>query len=167
MGWNWHQLDHMQTTCTILQKDNHASTVSLNFLQTGCPSWCPTKSVKALKAIFAQDSYMKIKWPGVDYKSNILSQPLYQKYLNNEQFWWIKSVSVATVLVRRSSLLLHASHQWSSLSAVPINKVAQHKHRTHSCNTCRLCVFGCTMIYQQQTRHLSMPRSTRIPVWEL
>jgi len=31
MGWQWHQLDHMQITCTSLQTDNHASTSSLNF----------------------------------------------------------------------------------------------------------------------------------------
>ena len=33
MGWQWHQLDdHMQIICTTLQTDNHASTLSLNFL---------------------------------------------------------------------------------------------------------------------------------------
>jgi len=26
MGWQWHQLDHMQIICTLLQTDNHAST---------------------------------------------------------------------------------------------------------------------------------------------
>jgi len=30
MGWQWHQLDHMQMICTSLQTDNHASTSSLN-----------------------------------------------------------------------------------------------------------------------------------------
>jgi len=30
MGWQWHQLDHMQIICTTLQTDNHASTPSLN-----------------------------------------------------------------------------------------------------------------------------------------
>jgi len=29
--WQWHQLDHMQTICTLLQTDNHTSTPSLNF----------------------------------------------------------------------------------------------------------------------------------------
>jgi len=24
MGWQWHQLDHMQFICTLLQTDNHA-----------------------------------------------------------------------------------------------------------------------------------------------
>ena len=30
-GWQWHQLDHMQTICTWLQSDNHTKTTSLNF----------------------------------------------------------------------------------------------------------------------------------------
>ena len=47
--WQWHQLGHMQV-CTSLQTDNHASTPPLNFLQAGCPSCCPTNSIKALKA---------------------------------------------------------------------------------------------------------------------
>jgi len=32
MGWQWHQLDHMQIIRTSLQTDNHASTSSLVFL---------------------------------------------------------------------------------------------------------------------------------------
>jgi len=45
----WHQLGHMQVS-TSLQTDNHASTPPLSFLQAGCPSCCPTNSIKALKA---------------------------------------------------------------------------------------------------------------------
>jgi len=45
--WQWHQLGHMQT-CTSPQTDNHTSTPSLSFLQAGCPSCCPTNSVKAI-----------------------------------------------------------------------------------------------------------------------
>jgi len=52
MGWQWHQLDHMQIICTSLQTDNHASTSSLGFLQAGCTSCRPTNSVKPLKAIY-------------------------------------------------------------------------------------------------------------------
>ena len=48
--WQWHRLGHM-LVCTSLQTDNHASTPPLSFLQAGCPSCCPTNSVKALKAI--------------------------------------------------------------------------------------------------------------------
>ena len=47
--WQWNQLGHMQV-CTSLQRDNHASTPPLCFLQAGCPSCRPTNSVKALKA---------------------------------------------------------------------------------------------------------------------
>jgi len=47
--WQWHQLGHMQV-CTSLQTDNHTDTPPLSFLQAGCPSCCPTNSVKALKA---------------------------------------------------------------------------------------------------------------------
>ena len=47
--WQWHQLGHMQV-CTLLQRDNHASTPPLCVLQAGCPSCRPTNSVKALKA---------------------------------------------------------------------------------------------------------------------
>ena len=53
MGWQWHQLDHMQIICTLFQTDNHASTSSLNFLQAGCSSWRATKSVEAPKAKYA------------------------------------------------------------------------------------------------------------------
>jgi len=50
MGWQWHQLDHMQIIYTLLQTDNCASTSPLKFLQTGCLSCHRTNSVKALKA---------------------------------------------------------------------------------------------------------------------
>jgi len=36
LGWQWHQLDHMQTICTSLQRDNHSDTSSLIFLQARC-----------------------------------------------------------------------------------------------------------------------------------
>ena len=62
---------HMQV-CTSLQTDNHTSTSPLSFLQTRCPSCCPTNSVKALKAqsqtsslglIFAVIQQPFFKWP--------------------------------------------------------------------------------------------------------
>ena len=31
VGWQWHQLDHVHTICTLLQTDNHTNTSSLNF----------------------------------------------------------------------------------------------------------------------------------------
>jgi len=46
----WRQLDHMQTTCTSLQADNHTSTSPLNFYWSDAlPDAQPTVST-ALKA---------------------------------------------------------------------------------------------------------------------
>ena len=39
MGWQWHQLDHMQIIWTSLQTDNHTSTSPLNFYR---PDALPT-----------------------------------------------------------------------------------------------------------------------------
>jgi len=57
IGWQWHdQLDHTQVICTLLQRDNHASTTSLTFYRTDAlpdgdtqPS---SNCVTALKAAF-------------------------------------------------------------------------------------------------------------------
>jgi len=38
IGWQWHQLAHMQITCTSLQTDNHASTSPLDALPAAQPS---------------------------------------------------------------------------------------------------------------------------------
>ena len=48
--WQWHQLGHKQI-CTLTQTHNHASIPPLSFLQVRCPSYGPTNSVKALKAV--------------------------------------------------------------------------------------------------------------------
>ena len=41
-GWEWRQLDNMQTICTFHQTDNHTNTSSLKFLQARRSSWRPT-----------------------------------------------------------------------------------------------------------------------------
>jgi len=44
-GWQWHELGHMQTICTSLQTDNHASTQSVNFYRPDAfPDAQPTMS---------------------------------------------------------------------------------------------------------------------------
>jgi len=48
-GWQWHQLDHMQTICALLQTDNHTNPSSLKFY-----------SLDALS-----DAYNSEKKPGV------------------------------------------------------------------------------------------------------
>jgi len=45
MGWPWHQLDHMQIICTLLQTDNHTSTSLLSFCRPDAlPAAEPTAS---------------------------------------------------------------------------------------------------------------------------
>jgi len=50
-GWQCYQLDHMQKMCTSPCTDNLATPHHL-ISQARCSSWCPTNSVKALKAIW-------------------------------------------------------------------------------------------------------------------
>jgi len=43
--WQWHQLGHMQTICTSLLTDNHASTTALSFYKPDAlPAAQPTAS---------------------------------------------------------------------------------------------------------------------------
>jgi len=43
LGWQWHQLDHLEIICTSLQTDNHTSTSSLNlYKQDALPDDQPT-----------------------------------------------------------------------------------------------------------------------------
>jgi len=46
--------------CPLPQTDNHASTPPLSFLQAGCPSCCPTNSIKALKTNFQIFRYVEV-----------------------------------------------------------------------------------------------------------
>ena len=46
MGWQWHQLNHMQIICTSLHTDNHANTSSLHifYRPDALPAAQPTAS---------------------------------------------------------------------------------------------------------------------------
>jgi len=54
MGWQRHQLDHMQIICPSVHRDNDARTSPLSFLQAGCLS-CP--KFKSLKYNTIQQKY--------------------------------------------------------------------------------------------------------------
>jgi len=56
--WQWYQLDYLEI-CTSLQTNNHANTLPLSFLQTGCTSCYPTNSIKAPKALLYLLVYQK------------------------------------------------------------------------------------------------------------
>jgi len=47
MGWQWHQLDHMQIICTLLHTDNHTTTPPLSFYRPDAlPAAQPTASME-------------------------------------------------------------------------------------------------------------------------
>jgi len=43
MGWQWHQVDHMQIICTSLETDNYASTSPLSFFTGRMPFLLPNQ----------------------------------------------------------------------------------------------------------------------------
>jgi len=58
-AWQWHQLDHMQIICILIQTGNHASTSSLNLLEAGSSSRHSTNSVNELKKTQTTDPIRK------------------------------------------------------------------------------------------------------------
>jgi len=56
MGWQWHQLNHMQIICTSLQTHNHANTSSLNFYK---PDALPDAQPTCVKAPKAENTNFK------------------------------------------------------------------------------------------------------------
>jgi len=104
LGMQWHQLDHVQTICTSLQTDYHTNTSSLNFLQAGCSSRCPTNSVKAhthpFNGPFFQD------YPG---------EPVPERW-NQSGFYWSKRQWVAVA----------SAGLYASLHLAPDRQPCQH-----------------------------------------
>ena len=50
LGWQWHQLNHMQTICTLLQTDNHTITIPYHSIIYRRMLFLMPNRVKALKA---------------------------------------------------------------------------------------------------------------------
>jgi len=116
MGWQWHQLDHMQVNCTSLQTDNHVNTSPLNFFQAGCTSWQPANSVKILKTMKA----LKASW------TNSMCvcvcgtwQPIRWQYADSSDTWCITvcvwHVTANQVTVRWQQWHLVYCCQWQTL----------------------------------------------------
>jgi len=110
--WQWQQLGHMQV-CTSLQTDNHTSTPPLSFLQAGCPSSCPTNSIKALKAMALN-------------KPSICNE--------NEKKMLCKDYLLISLAAAAALFLLHP-RQWDDGAEIQTRPerptTAQQKHRTH------------------------------------
>ena len=89
MGWQWHQLDHMQITCSSLQTDNHASTSLLSFYRPDALLAAQPTASKHLKfspvavpertaaaaAFCRQRTYRQGPWPEQSPCSDLWCQP--------------------------------------------------------------------------------------------
>jgi len=98
----WHWLGCMQV-CTSLQTHNHASTPPLSFLQAGCPSCCPTNSVKALKAKIIHLKlilhYIYIQYINDDkIPSKVSLYKFFVGHNTNNRIWSIQSLHLGTHL---------------------------------------------------------------------
>jgi len=51
MGWQCHQLDHMQIICTSLQTDNHVSTSPLSFFTGQMPFLTPNQQCQSTEGM--------------------------------------------------------------------------------------------------------------------
>ena len=72
LGWQWHQLDHMQSICTSLQTDNHTNTSSLHFYRPDAlPDAKPTAS-KHWRHFILLNKLSSDVWPEVDSCSSVL-----------------------------------------------------------------------------------------------
>jgi len=109
--------------CTLLQRDNHASTPPLSFLQAGCPSCHPTNSVKALKA-------NKQHKTGALFPMLVTHTPPYR--INKQCCWQsvdglsgdhARVVPVSTVQVKFSNLWLVI------VQVVQVDRATFHPHR--------------------------------------
>jgi len=73
VGWKWHQLDHMQIICTLLQTDTRQY-LSTQFLQAGCRSCRPANNVKALMSHSLNGSHLTFKQKKLNERNSEVSQ---------------------------------------------------------------------------------------------
>ena len=55
-GWQWHQLDHMQTICISLQTDNTHTYTRLTALCSGLPGRAGTRKTKPIWILLKQET---------------------------------------------------------------------------------------------------------------
>jgi len=53
--WQWHQLGHMQV-CTLLQTDNHTSTLPLSFFTGRMPFLPPNQQHQSTEGLFDEQT---------------------------------------------------------------------------------------------------------------
>ena len=103
MGWQWHQLNHMQIICTSLQTDNHASTSSLNFYRTDAlPDAKPTVSKHCTSASIPLSQVVRKRPRGLLQSLGGRSDTLTARWwscLESERATWPKKRSLLVLMI--------------------------------------------------------------------
>ena len=143
MGWQWRQLDYMQTICTSLETDNHASTSSLSYLSARCSSWRPTKGVKTLQATNHTENYIQIFSPNkaaVYWPSSSLVKNCSNKII--VRCCWLHCITVASCSSAYAAVDTAESITIMSAAAAALSRMLMEPQRT-SLSTGNECISDC------------------------
>ena len=143
MGWQWHQLDHMQIICTSLQTDNHASTSQLSFYRPDAlPAGQPTASKHCRLVIYfyyitVVNLAMTIKWLNDNkgnYRRIYTAHSQHQHILlrsadllgSSDEFTSPNTCSLITVWITFANNLIH---QQSTITCTMVHTTTKDNHK--------------------------------------
>jgi len=138
MGWQRHQMDHMQIICTSFPTDNHASTSSFIFLQAGYPDARGFNSVKALKT--------RPVTVRKQFSSDHMRRASRNTHFTQQVTWSLPCPGVLYHVTRRTCAPTTPCDAWclnhrnrSPCSSVCSRRALSLVSRTISVNTCTTC----------------------------
>ena len=110
MGWQWHQLDHMQIICTSLQTDNHASTSPLSFYRPDAlPAIQPTAS-KHWRHSKVKRSYERVLVEGCSHYVWIRAYPCLTVWICVYPVYWNSLKSTTTFILHACLHIRNTPH---------------------------------------------------------
>ena len=122
MGWQWHQLDHMQIICTLLQTNSHASTSRLSTHKIVSKS-CKIQNTNTVKKYLDDENTRQDKTLSGILKIKILS---YDSNLRSSyhdtilKLRLIISDSIGLLLVIVIIICFHTLRQWFQCGVIGI-----------------------------------------------
>ena len=92
--WQWHQLHHHANNQHLApDRETHQHLIT-QFLRAGCSSWCPTNTVKALKALSLEPSMHGRKQPLKNWHSILDMATLKKDPLNRKHSYNFKLLEI-------------------------------------------------------------------------
>ena len=134
----WHQLDDMQTICTLLQTDNNINTPSLDFLQAGCSSraqW--TVSKHTMHTMVSKSQTWGTRREGLRWRWKVSGlvqvrrdvQPRFLQFFQNHTLWLFTDVPWPSNSLTYTSFLWPAGIK-SHISTWDTHLYTGSKHHT-------------------------------------